>query len=50
MGMSPMYCGDDEDDDFPTDEGEWRSWAITFYGHIPKYDKESEGGLALRSQ
>ena len=44
-----MYWDDDEDEDFPTDEGEWRSWAITFYGHIPKYDKESEGGLALRS-
>ena len=43
-----MYWPDDEDEDFPYDSS-WRVWAITFYGHIPRYDKESEGGLALKA-
>jgi len=42
-----MFWSDDDDEDFLADTDGWRAWAITFYGHIPRYDKESEGGLVL---
>ena len=42
--VSPMFWDDEEDDEF---DASWNAWAITFYGYIPRYDKESEGNLTL---
>tara|TARA_R110001592_G_scaffold92659_2_gene269786 strand:- start:18208 stop:18738 length:531 start_codon:yes stop_codon:yes gene_type:complete len=44
--MSPMFWDDDDTDDI---DGTWNAWAITFYGHIPRHDKESEGNLTLKN-
>ena len=39
-----MFWDDEEDDEF---DASWNAWAITFYGYVPRYDKESEGNLTL---
>ena len=44
--MVTMFWDDDETDDL---DGSWNAWAITFYGHIPRHDKESEGSLILKN-
>jgi hypothetical protein len=44
--MSPMFWDDDDIDDM---DDSWNAWAITFYGHTPHHDKESEGSLTLKN-